>query len=115
MKKIQAILLCLLGAASTTYAAEPTQQEIYAKIVQLMETTKTSLRMGLDVPAAEYQGDGDPETIEIVMLDKKKDGPSRVSDDGEVIFLYKASDKKQQELIAQAFAIRAKRALAKTN
>jgi hypothetical protein len=47
------------------------------------------------------------------MLDKKKDGPSRVSDDGEVIFLYKASDKKQQDLITQAFAIRAKLALAK--
>jgi hypothetical protein len=100
-------------AATAALAAEPTQQELYTKIVELMESTKMNMRMGLDVPAAEYQGDGDPETIEIVMLDKKSDGPSRVSDDGEVIFLYKASDKKQQALIEQAFAIRAKLALAR--
>ena len=100
-------------AATTAFAAEPTQQEIRAKIVELMQSTKMNMRTGLDVPAADYKGDGDPETIEFVMLDKKKDGPSRVSEDGEVIFLYKASDKKQQELIATAFAIRAKRALAK--
>ena len=111
MRKI--VSVCLLSAAMTCVAAEPTETELYAKIVQLMESTKMNMRMGLDVPAAEYKGDGDPETIEIVMLDKKKDGPSRVSDDGEVIFLYKASDKKQQDLITQAFAIRAKLALAK--
>lgn len=107
-------ILTIISIVTTTvaFAAEPTQQELNAKIVQLMESTKMNMRMGLDVPAAEYKGDGDPETLEIVMLDKKKDGPSRVSDDGEVIFLYKASDKKQQELIATAFAIRAKRALA---
>ena len=109
------ISACLSFAAPLALAAEPTQQEIYTKIVQLMETTKTSLRTGLDVPAVEYKGDGDPETIEIVMLDKKKDGPSRVSEDGEVIFLYKASDKKQQELITEAFAIRAKWVLATNN
>jgi hypothetical protein len=38
----------------------------------------------------------------------------RVSDDGEVLFLYKASDKNQQELIAQAVAIRAKLRMAKS-
>jgi len=98
--------------ATTVLAAEPTEKELYAKIVELMQSTKMNLRMGLDMPAAEFKGDGDPDTIEIVMLDKKADGPSRVSDDGEVIFLYKASDKKQQALIAEAFAIRAKRRLA---
>ena len=104
----------VLVMAATALAAEPTQQEVYAKIVELMESTKMNMRMGLDVPASEYKGDGDPETLEVVMLDKKSDGPSRVSDDGEVIFLYKASDKKQQELITQAFAIRAKLRLAKS-
>lgn len=113
MKIHQIISGGLLLATSAVFAAEPTQQELYAKIVELMENTKTSLRMGLDVPASEYKGDGDPDTIEIIELDKKSDGPSRVSDDGEVIFLYKASGKKQQELIEQAFAIRAKLALAK--
>ena len=62
------------------------------------------------VPAREYLGDGDPSTLEVVFLTKKSDGPSRVSDDGEVIFLYKASDKMQQQLISRAFEIRIARA-----
>ena len=103
--------LCLLGIAVAN-AAEPTPQELNAKIVELMQSTKMNLRMGLDVPAAEYKGDGDPDTIETVILDKKSDGPSRVTDDGEVIFLYKASDRKQQALIEEAFQIRARLRLA---
>ena len=54
-------------------------------------------------PASAYKSDGDPNTLEIVFLENKKDGPSRVSDDGEVIFLYKASQKEEQRLIEQAF------------
>ena len=61
---------------------------------------------GLKGPAAEFKDDGDPMTIEIVFLTQKSDGPSRVSEDGEVIFLYKASDETQQKLIARAFEIR---------
>ncbi len=68
----------------------------------------------LSVPASEFKGDGDPTTIEIVFLTKKSDGPSRVSDDGEVIFLYKASDKTQQKLITKAFEIRLARAASGT-
>ncbi|MES1263174.1 MAG: hypothetical protein ABUL69_02380 [Peristeroidobacter soli] len=99
--------------AATAVAAEPTDQEIRAKVVELMQSTKMNMLMGLPVPAAEYKSDGDPDTLEVVMLEKKKDGPSRVSPDGEVIFLYKASDKKQQQLIEEAFLIRAKARLAK--
>ena len=106
------IPVCLSCCVTVALAAEPTPQEINAKVVELMQSTKMNMRMGLDVPAAEYKGDGDPDTIEIVMLDKKKDGPSRVSEDGEVIFLYKASDKKQQALIEEAFQIRARARLA---
>lgn len=65
---------------------------------------------GLTTPAAEYKDDGDPTTLEIVFLTKKADGPSRVSDNGEVIFLYKASDETQQKLITRAFEIRIARA-----
>lgn len=106
------IPFCLSFFATAALATEPTPQEINAKVVELMQSAKMNMRMGLDVPAAEYKGDGDPDTIEIVMLDKKKDGPSRVSEDGEVIFLYKASDKKQQALIEEAFQIRARLRLA---
>jgi hypothetical protein len=76
-----------------------------------MENTKISMRTKLPVPAHEYKSDGDPETLEIVYLDKKEDGPSRVSDDGEVVFLYKASDRKEQALIDRAFEIRARQTL----
>lgn len=64
----------------------------------------------LKVPAREYRGDGDPNNLEIVFLTNKSDGPSRVSDDGKVIFLYKASEKTQQQLISRAFEIRIARA-----
>ena len=93
------------------FAAEPTEQEINRKVVELMQSTEMNMVADLDAPAAEYKSDGNPNTIEIVMLKNKKDGPSRVSEDGEVIFLYKASDKKQQALITEAFKIRARRAL----
>jgi hypothetical protein len=94
--------------ATVVFAAEPTEAQLSAKKVELMESTKIAARMGLEGSAADFKSDGDPDTLEIVFLDKKKDGPSRVSDDGEVIFLYKASDKKQSELIDQAFTIRAR-------
>jgi hypothetical protein len=44
-------------------------------------------------------------------LENKKDGPSRVTDDGEVIFLYRPSDKEQERLIDRAFDIRAAKKL----
>jgi len=92
-------------------AAEPTAQALAQKKVELVQTTKVAAVAELAVPSREYNSDGDPETLEVVFLDNKKDGPSRVSEDGEVIFLYKASDRKQQTLIDQVFEIRARRAL----
>ena len=107
------IALLIYGSLLTSLAlaAEPTPQELNAKVVELMQSTKLNMRDGLDVPAADYKSDGDPETLELVMLKDKKDGPSRVSPDGQVIFLYKASGKKQQALIEEAFILRAKAAL----
>jgi hypothetical protein len=89
-------------SASAAFAAESVE-EMQKRI---LEQTKVVAVMDLSVPSAEYKGDGDPTTLEIVFLSKKSDGPSRVSDDGEVIFLYKASDKVQQKLIGRAFEIR---------
>ena len=105
------LVICVSFLTSLALAAEPTPQELNAKVVELMQSTKLNMRDGLDVPAADYKSDGDPETLELVMLKDKKDGPSRVSPDGQVIFLYKASGKKQQALIEEAFILRAKAAL----
>jgi hypothetical protein len=99
------VLLSIL-AVSTAALAE-TEQE---RRTRILTETKLNVVTELSVPAAEFKGDGDPTTIEIVFLDKKSDGPSRVSEDGEVIFLYKASDKTQQKLITKAFEIRLARA-----
>jgi hypothetical protein len=106
------LLYCaLIGIPSCVLAAEPTAEELAQKKVELMTSTKIAAVTELSVPASEYKSDGDPETLEIVFLSRKKDGPNRVSEDGEVIFLYKASGKKQQALIDLAFEIRARRAL----
>jgi hypothetical protein len=99
---LSAILL-----AAVAHAAEPTAEQVRELQVKLMIETKVIAVPELKGPASEYKSDGDPNTLEIVLLDRKQDGPSRVSDDGEVIFLYKASQKEEQKLIEQAFRIKA--------
>lgn len=101
---IVAVAVAISAAAHAETAEE--------RRVRILTQTKMNMVMDLSVPAAEFKGDGDPTTIEIVFLTKKSDGPSRVTDDGEVIFLYKASDKTQQKLITKAFEIRLARAAA---
>lgn len=103
---LTAILLFALA-----HAADPTADELRQFQVRLMVETKIIAVAELKGRASEYKSDGDPNTLEIVFLKSKQDGPSRVSDDGEVIFLYKASEKEQQKLIEQAFEIRALRRL----
>jgi hypothetical protein len=98
------IALTAVGAAATAFAESA--EELRNRILTQTKVVVTELT----TPAREYKGDGDPNTLEIVFLTKKSDGPSRVSDDGEVIFLYKASDNTQQQLISRAFAIRIARA-----
>jgi hypothetical protein len=106
----RAAWLCLISPILAV-AAEPDPKALNDMVVKLMEETKIVAVMSISVPASEYKSDGDPNTLEIVFLKKKSDGPSRVSGDGEVIFLYHASDKEQGDLIAKAFSIRARRRL----
>jgi hypothetical protein len=105
-------LLCLsLFSASTLLAAEPTQDPAAVR-AKLMEETKLIAQMGIEGASADFKDDGDPNTLQIVFLDKRRDGPSRVSPDGEVVFLYKASKDLQSELIGKAFDLRVARAMA---
>jgi len=99
-------LICVTLVGKSVIAFAETTDELRNRILTQTKVAVTELT----VPAGEYKGDGDPTTLEIVFLTKKSDGPSRVSDDGEVIFLYKASDKVQQQLISRAFEIRIARA-----
>ena len=107
----RSFFLGLALCASVVMAAEPDSAAIAKAKIGVMENTKISMRTKLPVPAHEYKSDGDPGTLEIVYLEKKEDGPSRVSDDGEVVFLYKASDRQEQALTDEAFEIRARKAL----
>lgn len=107
-----AALLLLSLSPILVNAAEPSPETLHDMVLKLMQETKVLAVMDLTVPASEYKADGDPNTLEIVTLEKKSDGPSRVTDDGEVIFLNHASSKEQSALIAKAFDIRARRRLA---
>jgi hypothetical protein len=105
-----AFVMALTAIGTSLIALAESTDELRNRILKETKVVVTEPT----VPAREYKGDGDPNTLEIVFLTKKSDGPSRVSDDGEVIFLYKASDKTQQQLIERAFEIRIARAAAGT-
>ena len=104
------LLLTLLFPASALLAAEPVADQASMK-AKIMEETKLIAIMDIEGPSASFKDDGDPNTLEVVFLSKRSDGPSRVSPDGEVVFLYKASDKLQSDLIGKAFDLRAARAM----
>ncbi|RQO56898.1 hypothetical protein DBR47_16475 [Paucibacter sp. KBW04] len=107
------IVLALAIAAMpfSVIAAEPSTQEIAKMQQKLMAETKVNARMGISVPISKFKSDGDPNTLEIVFLEKSEPGANTVADDGEVIFLFEASDELQSKLIGKAFEIRAKRRL----
>ena len=106
--RLTTLLALLLPTRLLAMDLPPDQAASRAKI---MEETKLIAVMDIDGPSASFKDDGDPNTLEVVFLSKRSDGPSRVSPDGEVVFLYKASDKTQSELIGKAFDIRVVRAM----
>jgi hypothetical protein len=76
-----------------------------------MLDTKVVVGKKLKGPASEYQHDGNPNTIELVILGRDDPGPSRVSEDGEVIFQKgtRASEEEVHALVEKAFDIREQR------
>ena len=113
MKLALAVLGLLLGG--TVGAAEPSSDALRQLQAKLMIETTIVAVADFNGPPSEFKSDGDPNTLELVFLSNKKDGPNRVSDDGEVIFLYRASDRQQQGLIKKAFEIRTRLRLAASN
>ena len=108
--ELSALVTGVLVAVSLVIAHAETPEDLRHRI---LTQTKFNVVMAeaLPVPISQYKGDGDPMTLEMVVFSKKSDGPSRVSDDGEVIFFYqKDSETLQQQLIQKAFAIRIARA-----
>jgi hypothetical protein len=89
-----------------------TPEEIRTRV---LTQTKVVYTTDLRVPVAEYKGDGDPMTLEIVDLGDSEQ--SRVSDDGEVIFLSKPDAGRKpilDRLFKRAFELRIARALGGT-
>jgi len=106
----------IVSAVLSAIALQASVQAETPDEIQTRILTQTKFNVvpaeALSVPISQYRGDGDPATLELVIFSNKSDGPSRVSDDGEVIFFYdKDSSKLQQQLIQKAFQIRIARAI----
>jgi len=104
------LLLVALAISVSALAGEPDPRAVQALMLKLMQETQVVM-VELSGPVSEFKPDDDPNTLQIVTVSRKEDGPSRVSADGEVIFLYKATDREEQNLITKAFEIRALRRL----
>jgi hypothetical protein len=90
--------------ASSSAMAEETENQCK---VRLMTTTK--LVMGADTDAAgNIIPDSDPDSLQVVFLTKPEQGKSRVSDDGQMIFLNNATEDEQEALTLKAYDIRVK-------
>jgi len=105
-------LSVLIGASmaaqcfSLTAAADEAKlcEATHAEVADLMTKTEMGMMPDYDGTVADYKSDGNPNSIEIVILGKKGE-KAQVSDDGEVIFVTKKTkDKEQQDLMIQAFA-----------
>lgn len=78
------------------------------EIAGLMVKTKVVAVTNYSGDAREFKADADPETLELVLLPRKKGATSHTSDDGEVIFLYgNVRGKEQSRLIELAYCLRA--------
>ena len=104
MKTIIGVAVLGMAVISSSWAAaEETENQCKAR---LMETTKLVAVEGDAV--ANFAPDSDPDSLEVVFLTKPEQGKSRVSDDGQVIFINNATSDEQQALTLQAFDIRVK-------
>jgi hypothetical protein len=99
MKWVSALcaVLALFTTASLAFADGTCETQKKQLMLKLMKETKIEIvaLSGQDITPDKFVPDTDPDTLQIVFLNKKSDGPSRVSDDGEVIFLQ--SDVTEQE------------------
>ena len=80
--------------------------------LKLMQDTLLIAVTNYGGPANAFVEDNDPDTLQIVFLQKTEQGNSHVSEDGEVVFLSPgASQDIQQQLISAAFDLRYQRRL----
>jgi hypothetical protein len=103
------LLVLLLSSGSVPAGDQP--DDANALREKILTETRLIAHSDIDMPSTEFKDDGDPNTLEVVFLTRKSEGPSRVSADGEVVFLYRASAKVQEQLIGKAFELRIEKTL----
>ncbi len=96
--------LCL---AALQAGAAVGDDDLHKMLQRIVVETKVVMRMGIDGTVADFKSDGDPDTLELVILDKPMPGMNTVSEDGEAIFEFEASDNQRTELFTVAFQRRA--------
>ncbi|MES2822789.1 MAG: hypothetical protein V4732_04240 [Pseudomonadota bacterium] len=109
------LLLCTHAVAKPPDLTLTSDEQ--ALLEDMVATTKVNLLSAsqIDGVAINYKSDGDPTTLEIVML-RKGEGIDHVSEDGEIIFIHeKTKAKAQQEFMATAFYLRTKKQYAEKN
>ena len=109
--RIPSLLLALLATCTTVFAAS-SPDDLSKMMERIAADTKVTARMDFSGAVSEFKSDGDADTLELVFLNHADPKANTVSDDGEAIFLYQASDDVQSQLISRAFEIRAHRRLA---
>lgn len=78
-----------------------------ADLAKVGAATKVVFVPSWNAPESTFREDNDPETLQIVVLSDKTDGPNQVSKDGQILFYQKnSSDAAVQKLLGRAFYIR---------
>lgn len=107
MNKLVLLAATVAVVCSLTCLADESVKAPRSRL-RIMLETKFVAGKQLKGPAAEYVDDKNPNTIELVALPKDDPGPSRVSADGQVIFLTQRDFRQQganEALMEQAFDI----------
>lgn len=105
-------MFVIATSVAALFAAQPAQAQSDTEgpdqvRLKVMQDTLLIAVNNYSGPANTFVEDNDPNTLQIVFLQKTEQGNSHVSEDGEVVFLSPGTSQDlQQELINAAFDLR---------
>ena len=108
---VSVVTAALLLAAVCLPASAETEVELRTRVISALRVVEARPATEL---AAQYRGDGNPQTIEVVYLRGESQGPSRVSEDGQVVYLARreSTSKHWEKFLNRAFEIHFRKARA---